>query len=286
MCIFARATRKPVPKMHDGPQAQHFGEEVHTDVWGPSPVTSKRGCRYFITFTDDTTHYTVIYLLRSKAEALGTYKTFEVWALTQQHCAAIKVLQLDCSGEYLSNSFDQHLKSASMARRLTVHDTPQLNGVAEWLNRTLVERIQAFTHMSGLPKFLWGKTVWVHDANGTKLDARACEGHWLGFNTKSHAHRVYFSATRNVTTEHNMYFSMAAQLKGEEIIILGTERKQHATQPTPTTLPPIQTLMQKSHTPTSPLSPLTPLSDFSHTSASTGVEGDNEADPGRTPRLT
>ncbi len=250
-----------------------------------------------------------------------------MWALTQQHCAAIKVLQLDCSGEYLSNAFDQHLKSASMARRLTVHDTPQLNGVAEWLNRTLVERIQAFTHMSGLPKFLWGKalwhamwlknctamqaldgltphqallgrapdlsglqrwgtTVWVHDANGTKLDARACEGHWLGFNTKSHAHRVYFSATRNVTTEHNMYFSMAAQLKGEEIIILGTERKQHATQPTPTTLPPIQTLMQKSHTPTSPLSPLTPLSDFSHTSASTGVEGDNEADPGRTPRLT
>ena len=40
-CIFTRATRKPVPKMHVGLQAQYFGEEVHTDVWGPSPVASK-----------------------------------------------------------------------------------------------------------------------------------------------------------------------------------------------------------------------------------------------------
>jgi hypothetical protein len=35
-----------------------------------------------------------------------------------------------------------------------VHDTPQLNGVAEQLNPTIVEHIWAFTHSSGLPKFL------------------------------------------------------------------------------------------------------------------------------------
>ncbi len=241
-CIFVCATRKPVPKMHAGPQAQRFGEEVHMDMWGPSPITSKCGCHYFITFTDDATHYTVTYLLHTKAEALSVYKTFEAWALTQQHCAAIKVLRSDCSSEYLSDAFDQHLKSAGTARRLTVHDTPQLNGMAEWLNRTLVEHIWAFTHTSGLPKFLWGEalrhmtwlknhmatqaldslmphqallrrapnlsglqrwgtTVWVHDADGSKLDAHAQEGCWLGFDTELHAHRVYFSATCNVTAE-------------------------------------------------------------------------------------
>ncbi len=125
-CIFACATRKPVPKLHIGPQAQRFGEEVHTDVWGPLPVTSKCGCRYFITFTDDATRYIVTYLLCTKAEALGAYKTFEAWALTQQHCAAIKVLRSDRSGEYLSDAFDQHLKSAGTARHLTVHDTPHV----------------------------------------------------------------------------------------------------------------------------------------------------------------
>ncbi len=66
-CLFARATRKPVPKVRVGPQAQCFGEEVHSDVWGPSPVATKRGCRYFVTFTDDATRYTVTYILRTKA---------------------------------------------------------------------------------------------------------------------------------------------------------------------------------------------------------------------------
>jgi len=43
-CIFARATCKPVPKLRVGPQVQRFREEVHMDVWGPSPITSKCGC--------------------------------------------------------------------------------------------------------------------------------------------------------------------------------------------------------------------------------------------------
>jgi hypothetical protein len=34
---------------------------------------------------------------------------------------------------------------------------PQLNGVTECLNCTLLECIWAFTHTSGLPKTLWGE---------------------------------------------------------------------------------------------------------------------------------
>ena len=158
-CIFAHTTRKPFPKMRVGPQAQYFSEEVHTDVWGPSPVTSKCGCKYFITFTDNATRYSVTYLLHTKAEAFSAYKAFEAWALTQQHCAANKILHSDCGGKYLSEAFDQHLKSAGTAWQLTVHDTPQLNGVAERLNRTLIECIWVFTHSSSLPKFLWGKAL-------------------------------------------------------------------------------------------------------------------------------
>ena len=39
------------------PAVSVFFEEVHSDVWGPSPVASKRGCQYFITFTDDSARY-------------------------------------------------------------------------------------------------------------------------------------------------------------------------------------------------------------------------------------
>ena len=38
-------------------------------------------------------------------------------------------------------------------------DTPEHNGVAERLNHTLLERVRAMLHGSGLPKFLWGEAV-------------------------------------------------------------------------------------------------------------------------------
>jgi hypothetical protein len=37
-CIFAHATRQPIPKVRISPPAQHFGDEIHTDVWGPSSI--------------------------------------------------------------------------------------------------------------------------------------------------------------------------------------------------------------------------------------------------------
>ena len=72
----------------------------------------------------------------------------------QQHCKGIKALHLDQGGEYLSKQFDQHLAAAGTVQKLTTYDTPQLNGMAKRLNHTLLERIQAFTHTSSLPKML------------------------------------------------------------------------------------------------------------------------------------
>ena len=46
-----------------------------------------------------------------------------------------------------------------MVRSLTVHDTPEENGVSEWLNHPLLEHAQAIHHMADLPKFLWTESV-------------------------------------------------------------------------------------------------------------------------------
>jgi hypothetical protein len=42
-CVYAKATRKPVPKTREGERAKKFGEEVHSDLWGPAPVETKGG---------------------------------------------------------------------------------------------------------------------------------------------------------------------------------------------------------------------------------------------------
>ena len=294
-CIYARATRLAIPKPHISHPAQHFGDVIHTDVWGPAPTETRQGRRYFVTFTDDSTRFTVIYLLRSKNEVLESYKSFEAWVLTQQHCKAIKVLRSDRGGEYLSGAFDKHLAAAGTTRRLTPHDTPQLNGIAERLNRTLLERVRALGHSSGLPKSLWGEalrhatwlknrtatrtldgktpfealygrppnlstlrrwgcTVLVHDADGSKLDVRAREGRWLGFDVDARAHRIFWPGPGNVTVERNVYFGTSAQLEGEETGIPTLSGEQPAAPSTLSTpsppgtpaIPQSQTLLQES----------------------------------------
>ena len=245
-CVYAKATRKPVFKVRQGDRATEFGGEIHTDLWGPAPVATKSGRRYYITFTDDMTRLTHLHLLRTKAEAFMAYKDFEAWCKTQLN-ASVKILHSDRGGEYRGKEFILHLKSKGTKEKLTVHDTPAHNGVAERRNRTIVERIRALLHASGLPKYLWGEAarhvvwlmnrtttkaisektpyeaafgkkpnlsevrewgekVWVRVEGGTKLGGRVREGRWLGFDEKSNGVRVYWPDKQTVSIERNIYF--------------------------------------------------------------------------------
>jgi len=224
-CEHGKSTRKVIQKEHQTLLARAFGDEVHTDVWGPSPTLSVGKRKYYITFTDDSTRYTRIDILFTKDEAFDKYKEYAAWAHTQ-HGVCIKCLRSDRGGEYTSGAFTQFLKEQGTERRLTTHDTPQHNGVAESLNRRLVERVHALLHQSGLPLTLWaealhfvvwvknrtltkalgnvtpfekltgrkpniagvpewGQRVWVHTNANNKLGARAELAHWVGYSDES-----------------------------------------------------------------------------------------------------
>ena len=62
---------------------------------------------------------------------------------------------------------------------LTVHDSPQQNGVAERGMRTCAERAQALLLASGLPQFLWEEAMkhatWLQN----RTPARAIDGKTL-----------------------------------------------------------------------------------------------------------
>ena len=69
----------------------------------------------------------------AKSDTFSAYLEYESWLKTQ-HGAAIKRLRSDRGGEYLSDEFSCHLKCNGTEWKLTTHDTPEHNGVAEQLN--------------------------------------------------------------------------------------------------------------------------------------------------------
>jgi len=52
-CIKAKSARKVIPKVRKGEQATEFGQEIHSDIWGPTKHLTLGGRKYFISFTDD-----------------------------------------------------------------------------------------------------------------------------------------------------------------------------------------------------------------------------------------
>ena len=129
-CEWAKATRKAIVKVREGENAAAVGDEVHSDVWGPAPVETLGRRRYYVSFIDDYSRYTCVYFLQTKDETFESYLRYEAW-LSTQFDVRIKCLNSDRGGEYLSKEFSDHLKRNGTTRRLTVHDTPEHNGVAE-----------------------------------------------------------------------------------------------------------------------------------------------------------
>ena len=75
--------------------------------------------------------------------------------MSQQQDVCVKTLFSYQGGEYTSKEFEDYLARKGAKHRLTVHDTPEQNGVAEQLNWTLVERLRAMLIESDLLKSLW-----------------------------------------------------------------------------------------------------------------------------------
>ena len=97
--MYVKATSKPVPKVREGERATEFSGEVHSDLWGKSLVGSKGGKNYYITFIDDKTRLTHLYLLKTKEKTTKTYKKYEVWVEVQMG-KKIKIVNSDQGGEY------------------------------------------------------------------------------------------------------------------------------------------------------------------------------------------
>ncbi|GKV08223.1 hypothetical protein SLEP1_g19888 [Rubroshorea leprosula] len=71
----------------------------------------------------------------------------------------IKHLRTDNGLKYCSGEFDTFCKNNGIVRHRTIRMTPQQNGVAKKINRTLLERARCMLSNAGLSKDFWAKIV-------------------------------------------------------------------------------------------------------------------------------
>ena len=155
-CVEGKMNRSPFHPV--GVRSSRKLQLVHSDVCGPMPTESLGGHRYFVTFVDDYTRCCAVYLMKHRSEVLAKFKEFE--AITTSDCGLkIGALRSDNGGEYISTEFNEYLKTRGMHRELTIPYTPEQNGVAERLNRTLVEAARSMISHSGLNSKYWGEAV-------------------------------------------------------------------------------------------------------------------------------
>nr|KYP36396.1 Retrovirus-related Pol polyprotein from transposon TNT 1-94 [Cajanus cajan] len=121
-------------------------------------VKTLGGGSYFLTIIDDFTRRVWLYVLKDKTE---TYKKFRDWytLIQNQLETKLKVLRTDNGLEFLSEQFAEFCRNQGIKRHRTVPHTPQQNGLAERMNRTILERVRCMLLGSGLSKKFWGEAA-------------------------------------------------------------------------------------------------------------------------------
>ncbi|GMI78284.1 hypothetical protein HRI_001497700 [Hibiscus trionum] len=156
-CQFAKHHRLSSSPRFNNRASAPF-ELVHSDVWGPSPVTSKPGFRYFVTFVDDYSRMTWLYLMKSRSELFTHFSSFCAEIRTQ-FGTPVRNLRSDNAKEYVSGPFQKYMLEHGILHQTSCVDTPSQNGVAERKNRHLLETARALLFQMQVPKCFWADAI-------------------------------------------------------------------------------------------------------------------------------
>ncbi|KAK9062936.1 hypothetical protein SSX86_020126 [Deinandra increscens subsp. villosa] len=106
-CQLGKHTRRPYPPKVSS-RASTLFELVHSDIWGPCPTKTPLGFQYFVSFIDDYSRATWVYLLKSRSEVSSIFREFHSYVQNQFN-TSIKTLRSDNAKEYLSTEFFAYL---------------------------------------------------------------------------------------------------------------------------------------------------------------------------------
>ena len=137
-----RINREPVPR------SCRPLEIIHSDTWGKCRVPGIFHSLYFVSFTDDYSRESEVFLLKSKSHVPLCFKSYK----DKKECQSghtIKALRFDGGSEFKKIEF------GGIVKQITAPYTQHQNGVSERLNRSLITMVRCMLVHAHLPLRFW-----------------------------------------------------------------------------------------------------------------------------------
>ena len=124
---------------------------VCSDVLEPITPASNSGFKYIVIFILMKSRYVTVNSLRRKSEVMialtRCYRDMRTTSGTN-----IKVFRSDNGGEYRNTAMDSFCKAKHIKKVFTVSFNPEQNGMAERMNRSLVEMTRFMLNVAVLTR--------------------------------------------------------------------------------------------------------------------------------------
>ncbi|UYV73235.1 hypothetical protein LAZ67_10002262 [Cordylochernes scorpioides] len=154
-CMIGKSTKRPFLNLRSTKETQTLAL-VHCDLMGPFNIESWGGSRFVLTIIDNASRYTRVYFLKRKGDTLEKFKEWMKEAENQTGFS-LKRIRTDNGLEFCSSPWDIFTKAHGIVHERTMVYTPEQNGVAERMNRTLLNLVRSSVNSCNLPTASWAE---------------------------------------------------------------------------------------------------------------------------------
>ncbi|GJY56693.1 putative ribonuclease H-like domain-containing protein [Tanacetum coccineum] len=148
-----------------------------------------------------------VFFLASKDETSGILQNF-IRQIENQLSHRVKIIRSDNGTEFKNRDMLEFCGNKGIKQEYSNARTPQQNGVAERMNRTLIKAARTMLADSLLPTTFWAEavsTAYTLSVLG-KFDGKSDEGFLVGYSLNSKAYRVYNLVTKRVEVNLHVNF--------------------------------------------------------------------------------
>lgn len=157
-CIFGKHTSHPFNNPSSA--EKDVLERIYIDIWGPAPVVSAGGAKYFMLVVDGASSYRKVYFIPSKSAdvTLQVFKDYHKES-ERQTGKKLKHVRLDMGREWYNEQWNRYAKDCGILLDYTTPYAHQQNGKAERSMRTLLDMARTMLADSSLPQKYWADAV-------------------------------------------------------------------------------------------------------------------------------